>query len=117
MRGWKEEGKWLKAARELDFTPEQRKRVLGARDEALGILHECVSGLLLLVKSAWQPPLQTSLAVPFVRQYIGESEPHAWLAAGCTGSGRRSMRRCCTACSRRCSPPQPAMTAPQLLLR
>jgi hypothetical protein len=41
MRGWKEEGKWLKAARELDFTPEQRKRVLGARDEALGILHEC----------------------------------------------------------------------------
>lgn len=41
MSGWKEEGKWLKAARELDFTPEQRKRVLAARDEALGILHEC----------------------------------------------------------------------------
>ena len=43
MGGWKEEGKWLKAARELDFTSEQRKRVLAARDEALGILHECVS--------------------------------------------------------------------------
>jgi hypothetical protein len=51
MRGWKEEGKWLKAARELDFTPEQRKRVLSARDEALGILHECAPGLLLPVKS------------------------------------------------------------------
>ncbi len=43
MAGWKDEAKWLKAARELNFSPEQRKRVLSARDDALGTLHQCVS--------------------------------------------------------------------------
>jgi hypothetical protein len=65
MRGWKEEGKWLKAARELDFTPEQRKRVLGARDEALGILHELYGqrqALNAQVLHGMQPTLFTPAA-------------------------------------------------------
>lgn len=41
MKGWKEEAKWLKAARELNFSVEQRKRVLAARDDALSTLHQC----------------------------------------------------------------------------
>lgn len=41
LRGWKDEGKWLRAAKAIDFNAEQRNKVLIFRQQAL----ECLQGL------------------------------------------------------------------------
>lgn len=35
LRGWKDERKWLRAAKMLNFTAQQRTRILSARSEML----------------------------------------------------------------------------------
>lgn len=40
MKGWKDEKKWLQAARALEFNPEQQRKVLLFREQSLQHLHE-----------------------------------------------------------------------------
>lgn len=44
LKGWKDERKWIKAAENINFTKEQRTRVLAFREEALAKLKKCTSG-------------------------------------------------------------------------
>lgn len=40
MKGWKDEQKWLQAARALEFNPEQQRKVLLFREQSLQHLQE-----------------------------------------------------------------------------
>ena len=43
LKGWKDEGKWIKAATAVELTPQQRTRVLAFREEALAKLRGCAT--------------------------------------------------------------------------
>ena len=94
MKGWKDEGKWRKAARELNFSAEQRKRVLVAREEALATLNQCALTHHSFVTSLSRWPTARSVVAP--RRHLCWCNPKA----GATNAGELGWVEQSSACCR-----------------
>ena len=64
LKGWKDEGKWVKAAQDLTLTAEQQKRALGLRSSTLKTLQRC--GALLEPPTRNPPSWSTADSVSIV---------------------------------------------------
>jgi hypothetical protein len=67
MKGWKDEQKWLQAARALEFNPEQQRKVLLFREQSLQHLQECARSFAAPLNCSTTPTEQGIVAL---RQYL-----------------------------------------------